>query len=162
MVESKKKPVGKEAIPVITKNSYYSAVGRRKESIARVKLYVVNDGDVNVNGKVIKKGETIINGRPLEHYFPMKSHNKIVIEPFRTTNTVDRYAVSATITGGGLSGQAGAFILGVSRALEKVDKEKYRPILKKKNFLTRDSRIKERRKAGFAQKARARKQSPKR
>ena len=162
MPKTKKDKIEKDEIPGETKNSYYSAVGRRKESIAVVKLFVANEGEVNIAGKVVKKGETIINGRPLENYFPMKSHNKIVLEPFRTTNTVGRYAVSAVITGGGMSGQVGAFILGVSRALEKVDKEKFRPILKKKNFLTRDARIKERRKAGFAQKARATKQSPKR
>ena len=83
-------------------------------------------------------------------------------EPFRTTNTLGRFAVSITTTGGGIFGQLGAAIHGLSRALEKVDKEKFRPILKKRGLMTRDPRKKERRKAGFAGKARARKQSPKR
>jgi len=84
------------------------------------------------------------------------------MEPFRTTNTMNRFAISIKTKGGGLSGQLGAVVLGLSRALEKVDKERYRPILKKRGFLTRDPRAKQRRKAGYAGKARARKQSPKR
>ena len=84
------------------------------------------------------------------------------LEPFRTTNTMGRFATSIKVVGGGLSGQLGAVIHGISRALEKVDKEKFRPILKKRGFMKRDPRAKERRKAGRAGKARARKQSPKR
>ncbi|MEK7119097.1 MAG: 30S ribosomal protein S9, partial [Patescibacteria group bacterium] len=87
---------------------------------------------------------------------------KMYLEPFRTTNTVGRFAVSVQAAGGGLSGQLGAVIHGISRALEKVDKEKFRPILKKRGFMTRDPRAKQRRKAGYAGKSRARKQSPKR
>lgn len=142
--------------------SYYEAVGRRKESSARVRLYVVPDGSASIGGLSIEKGSIVVNGRPVEHYFPGEIAKKLYLEPFRTTNTVNRFAASVKVTGGGLSGQLGAVIHGVSRALEKVDKEKFRPILKKRGFLTRDPRAKERRKAGFAGKARARKQSPKR
>jgi small subunit ribosomal protein S9 len=127
-----------------------------------VRLYVVNDSEIQISGKTLKKGEILVNNRPIESYFPGEIYKKLYLEPFRTTNTIGRFAVSAKISGGGLSGQLGAFIHGVSRALVKVDEEKLRPILKKRGFLTRDSRIKERRKAGFAQKARAKKQSPKR
>jgi len=84
------------------------------------------------------------------------------LEPFRTTNTLGRFVVSVRAEGGGLAGQLGATIHGISRALEKVDKEKFRPILKKRGFMKRDPRAKQRRKAGFAGKSRARKQSPKR
>lgn len=145
-----------------TKTSYYQAIGRRKEATARVRLYVVSDGEVTVSGKQLKKGDMVVNNRSIDNYFAGEVYKKIYLESFRTTNTIGRFAVSAIISGGGLAGQLGAFSHGVSRALEKVDKDKYRPILKKQGLLTRDSRAKERRKAGFAQKARARKQSPKR
>ncbi len=144
------------------KSSFYQAVGRRKESTARVKLFLERENDIVIKDKRIPTGTILINYRPIEEYFPGEINKKIYLEPFRVTNTLGRFTVSAVIEGGGLSGQLGAFIHGVSRALEKVDKEKYRPILKKKSFLTRDPRMKERRKAGLAQKARAKKQSPKR
>lgn len=142
--------------------SYYEAVGRRKESSARVRLYVVKEDAVSVKGTSIEKGSIRVNGREVEDYFPGEVLKKMYMEPFRTTNTMNRFAVSVKIAGGGLYGQLGAMIHGVSRALEKVDKEKFRPILKKRGFMTRDPRAKERRKAGFAGKARARRQSPKR
>lgn len=141
--------------------SYYEAVGRRKVAVARVRLYVTS-GEVRFKDKVVKMGDMIVNMLPIAQYFPGEVFKKLYREPFQITSTEGRFAVSALITGGGLSGQLGAFRLGVARALEKLDKEKYRPILKKAGFLTRDPRAKERRKAGFAQKARARKQSPKR
>lgn len=144
------------------KSSYYQAIGRRKVATARVRLHVVSEKEITVGKIQLKKGDILVNNRPVENYFPGEMYKKTYLEPFRTTNTIGRFAVSAVISGGGLAGQLGAFSLGVSRALEKVDKEKYRPILKKGGFMTRDSRAKERRKAGFAQKARARKQSPKR
>ena len=142
--------------------TYYEAVGRRKESSARVRLYVVSGESITVSGVVVVKGGMIVNGRPVENYFPGEVLKKMYQEPFRTTNTVGRFAVTVKTTGGGLSGQLGAVIHGLSRALEKVDKEKFRPILKKRGFMKRDPRAKQRRKAGFAGKARARKQSPKR
>ena len=144
------------------KVTYYEAVGRRKNASARVRLYVVGEGNVTVNSVALTKGDMIINGQPAEKYFPGEVMKKMYQEPFRTTNTLGRFATSITIYGGGLSGQLGAAIHGLSRALEKTDKEKFRPILKKRGFMTRDPRKKERRKAGFAGKARARKQSPKR
>lgn len=156
--EVKKKEIKTESAAV----SYYEAVGRRKESSARVRLYVVKETVVSVQGKEMEKGAMIVNGRPIEAYFPGEVAKKMYQEPFRTTNTVSRFAVSIQATGGGLSGQLGAVLQGISRALEKVDKEKFRPILKKRGFMTRDPRAKQRRKAGFAGKSRARKQSPKR
>lgn len=145
-----------------TSVSYYEAVGRRKTSTARVRLYVVKEGTVTIDGISIEKGMFFVNGKPVDVYFPGEVMKKLLSEPFRTTNTMARFAVSAKIAGGGLHGQLEAFIHGVARVLEKVDKEKFRPILKKRGFMTRDPRAKERRKAGFAGKARARKQSPKR
>ncbi len=142
--------------------SYYEAVGRRKVSSARVRLYVVNDKAITVSGVTLEKGGMIVNGRPVENYFPGEILKKMYQEPFRTTNTLSRFAVSVKAAGGGLYGQLGATIHGISRALEKVDKEKFRPILKKRGFMKRDPRAKQRRKAGYAGKSRARKQSPKR
>ena len=142
--------------------SYYEAVGRRREATARVRLYVVKESAVKVGEIEIAKGAIVVNGRPAENYFPGEVFKKMYFEPFRTTNTMNRFAISVKVVGGGPSGQLGAVIHGISRALEKVDKEKFRPILKKRGFMTRDPRAKERRKAGRAGKARARKQSPKR
>ena len=142
--------------------TYYEAVGKRKESSARVRLYVILEKPVQVGKFSFNKGTFMVNGREVENYFPGEVSKKMYQEPMRTTNTLNRFGVSVKIVGGGLSGQLGALIHGISRALLKVDNEKFRPILKKRGFLTRDARTKERRKAGFAGKARARKQSPKR
>jgi len=148
--------------PAHTNISYFEAVGRRKESTARIRLYVVGESAMTVGGIELKKGSFIVNNRQAENYFPGEIYKKMYLEPFRTTNSMNRFATSIKTTGGGLSGQLTAVIHGISRALEKVDKEKYRLILKKRGFLTRDPRAKQRRKAGYAGKARARKQSPKR
>lgn len=142
--------------------SYYEALGRRKESTARVRLYVVGDQAVTIGGKPVEKGGFLINDRTGDSYFPGEVYKKMMLEPFRTTNTMTRFATSIKVSGGGLVGQLGSVILAISRALEKVDKEKFRPILKKRGFMKRDPRIKQRRKAGFAGKSRAKKQSPKR
>jgi small subunit ribosomal protein S9 len=142
--------------------SYYEAVGRRKVSSVRVRLYVVNEGSMTLNGILMEKGSMYVNGRTIENYFPGEIMKKIYQEPFRTTNTLGRFIVTMKAVGGGISGQLSASLQGISRALEKVDKEKFRPILKKRGFMMRDPRAKQRRKAGYAGKARARKQSPKR
>ena len=156
------KPTPVAAVDESSKVSYYEAVGRRKESSARVRLYVVKDGSMTIDGMALEKGAMMVNGRPAEKYFPGEVFKKMYLEPFRTTNTLGRFVVSVRAEGGGLAGQLGATIHGISRALEKVDKEKFRPILKKRGFMKRDPRAKQRRKAGFAGKSRARKQSPKR
>lgn len=160
----KDKPVKEEKVVPVKEAavSYYEAVGRRKVSSARVRLYVVKDNAVTVQGISVAKGAMIVNKRPSEEYFPGEVFKKMYMEPFRTTNTMGRFAITVTATGGGSKGQLDAVIHGISRALEKVDKEKFRPILKKRGFFTRDPRAKQRRKAGFAGKSRARKQSPKR
>jgi small subunit ribosomal protein S9 len=144
------------------KLSYYEGIGRRKESTARARLYVATEDSVSIHGQTVARGDIVINGKSIEKYFPGEVMKKMYIEPFRTTNTIGRFAVMVKTSGGGLMGQLGSTILALSRALEKVDQEKFRPILKKRGFLTRDPRAKQRRKAGYAGKARARKQSPKR
>jgi small subunit ribosomal protein S9 len=162
-VEKQQKEPGEKIEATKTaKPTYYEGIGRRKESTARVRLYVVNEEPVVISGKSMNKGDMTVNGKAIEKYFAGEIAKKIYSEPFRTTNTLGRFAVSVKTVGGGQMGQLAAFILGVSRALQKVDTEKFRPILKKRGFMTRDPRAKQRRKAGYAGKARARKQSPKR
>ncbi|NBV90092.1 MAG: 30S ribosomal protein S9 [Actinobacteria bacterium] len=110
--------------------------GRRKEAIARVRL-------------VPGTGRWTINGRTLEDYFPNKVHQQLVNEPFKTLNFDGAYDVIARIHGGGISGQAGALRLGVARCLNEIDVEGNRGDLKKAGFLTRDARVKERKKYGL-------------
>ncbi|MGL5809812.1 MAG: 30S ribosomal protein S9 [Nocardioides sp.] len=113
-----------------------SATGRRKEAVARVRL-------------VPGTGVWRINGRTLDSYFPNKLHQQVVNEPFVTTDLVGRFDVIARIHGGGITGQAGALRLGVARALNDVDIDANRPMLKKAGLLTRDARVIERKKAGL-------------
>ena len=114
-----------------------------------------------VKGKQEEQPFTV-NGKPIDQYWESAALKSVWKEPFRITNTFNRYTGTAVIAGSGKNGQIGAFVLAISRALELADKEKFRPMLKKHGFLTRDSRQKERRKPGLAQAARAKKQSPKR
>ncbi len=120
--------------PVVTAPG--GATGRRKEAIARVRL-------------VPGTGRWTINGRDLETYFPNRVHQQIVNEPFVTLSLEGRYDVIARMSGGGVSGQAGALRLGIARALNEIDEEGNRPSLKKAGFLTRDPRAKERKKYGL-------------
>jgi small subunit ribosomal protein S9 len=119
--------------PVIT--GHASGTGRRKEAVARVRI-------------VPGTGQWKINGRTLDSYFPNKVHQQIVSEPFVTLGAEGNFDVIALISGGGVTGQAGALRLGVARALTLVDPEN-RPPLKKAGFLTRDARAKERKKYGL-------------
>jgi small subunit ribosomal protein S9 len=110
------------------------AVGRRKEAVARVK---VTQG----------KGNILVNLRSLESYFPSEEHQKIVKQPLEITDTLNKYDISANIRGGGLSGQAAALRLGIARALAELEPE-FKDKLRKLGFLTRDPRMKERKKYG--------------
>lgn len=113
-----------------------AGLGRRKEAVARVRL-------------VPGSGQWTINGRTLEDYFPNKLHQQLVNSPFVLLDIEGRFDVIARINGGGTSGQAGALRLGVSRALNEIDRESNRPALKKAGFLARDARAVERKKAGL-------------
>jgi len=112
------------------------AIGRRKEAVARVRL-------------VPGTGQWTVNGRSLDSYFPNKLHQQVVNEPFVTTDLVGRFDVIARIHGGGITGQAGALRLGVARALNAIDLDANRAVLKKAGLLTRDARVVERKKAGL-------------
>jgi len=132
------------------KENFVYAVGRRKEARARVRLYPG------------KKGEITVNGKSISDYFPVDWMEQIYLSPLKTCNVIGKYAISVKVEGSGLMGQLGAVTHGISRALALVDPDKYRQILRKRDFLTRDPRVKERRKVGTGGKARRSKQSPKR
>ncbi|WP_245886304.1 30S ribosomal protein S9 [Umezawaea tangerina] len=129
-----------EAAPVV-KHSLNGAhhlaqtVGRRKEAIVRVRL-------------VPGTGKFTLNGKSLEQYFPNKVHQQLIREPLVTTEKPETFDVLATLRGGGTTGQAGALRLAIARALIAIDIED-RPVLKKAGFLTRDPRVKERKKYGL-------------
>jgi len=125
----------------------YSATGKRKRSVAKVRL-------------VPGEGKITVNSRDLKEYFRRDSLITIIMEPFKVTNTENAYDVIADLSGGGISGQAGALRHSISKALLEINEE-YRPLLKREGFLTRDSRIVERKKYGL-KKARKRPQFSKR
>jgi len=131
------------------KINYTYAIGRRKEASARIRLY---------RGK----GESTVNSKPAEKYFGGEVFKKILAGPFGVTETSGKYYYSARINGGGKNGQVEALVLGISRALAKISADKFKPLLRKFGFLTRDSRVRQRRMIGTGGKARREKQSPKR
>ena len=110
-------------------------VGRRKEAVVRVRL-------------VPGTGEFKLNGRTLEGYFPNKVHQQLIREPFVTLEKGEQYDVVGLLKGGGVTGQAGALRLAIARALIEIEADD-RPALKKAGFLTRDPRVKERKKYGL-------------
>lgn len=114
---------------------YFYGTGRRKSSVARVRI-------------VPGTGAITINGRSIDEYFGLETLKLIVNQPFGVTDTVGKFDIIANVRGGGFSGQAGAIRHGLSRALLQAD-ESYRAALKKAGFLTRDSRMKERKKYGL-------------
>ena len=114
---------------------YYYATGRRKSSIARVRLYM-DDGPI------------VVNGKPMEEVFPWEMWQQMIVDPMRLTGTLGQCRVVAKVTGGGVVGQAGALRHGISRALQVADPALRAP-LKKAGMLTRDAREKERKKYGL-------------
>ncbi|MGH7245657.1 MAG: 30S ribosomal protein S9 [Candidatus Levyibacteriota bacterium] len=144
------------------KKDFAFAVGRQKEAVARVRLYAhVKDGHMWGEQKVTKE-QILVNSVPVEHYFPGPLAKKYYSKPFEVTSTVGKFAVTVRIIGGGKNGQLDAMVKGIARALCEVDKTKFRKLLKDKGFLSRDARVRERRKVGTGGKARRKKQSPKR
>lgn len=125
-----------------------STVGRRKEAVARVRLSAGS-------------GQITVNGKPIAEYFLGPILQKLYSKPLELTQTAGKYSISVKVEGGGTTSQLGAVIHGVSRAIAKSEPS-LRSTLKKEGLLTRDARVRERRKFGHAQKARAKKQSPKR
>ena len=119
-----------------SKNPYMYGTGRRKSSVARVRVYPNGTGNIT------------INGRDIEEYFGLETLKMVVRQPLNTTESLGKVDIIATVEGGGVSGQAGALRHGISRALLLVNPE-FRPLLKKAGFLTRDPRMKERKKYGL-------------
>ena len=119
-----------------SKKPYFYGTGRRKSSVARVHVYEGGTGSIT------------INGRDIEEYFGLDTLKMVVRQPLNTTGLIGKVDVVVTVTGGGVSGQAGAIRHGISRALLLVNPE-YRPALKAAGFLTRDPRMKERKKYGL-------------
>ena len=136
-VAEEKKVVKKttKKIPA-NKNVEFTGTGRRKNSIARVRLIP--------NGK----GQFTINKQNIEEYFNLGVYRLVANQPFEVTGTIGKYDVIVNVHGGGLSGQAGAIRHGIARALAKAD-ESLKPEIKKAGFLTRDARVKERKKYGL-------------
>ena len=126
----------------MAKSANYYGTGRRKKSIARVYL-------------LPGKGNITINKRDIDDYFGLETLKVIVRQPLVATETTDKFDVVVTVRGGGTTGQAGAIRHGISRALVQADSEEYRPTLKKAGYLTRDPRMKERKKYGLKKARRA-------
>lgn len=120
-----------------SKRPYAYGTGRRKSSTARVHLIPNGSGSIT------------INGRTLDEYFGLETLKLIVRQPLAATETAEKFDVEATVVGGGMTGQAGAIRHGIARALLQADAEQYRPALKAAGFLTRDPRMKERKKYGL-------------
>ena len=116
--------------------TYFYGTGRRKKSIARVRLLPGN-------------GTITVNGRSIDEYFGLETLKVIVRQPLTLLSLVNKYDVIVNVTGGGFTGQAGAIRHGIARALLEVNEEEYRPVLKKAGFLTRDPRMKDRKKYGL-------------
>lgn len=129
--------------------NYVFAVGRRKSAVARVRLYK-------------KKGELTVNDQPIDQYFPGTVNRFYYQRPLKLVESLGKYSATIKVVGGGANSQLEAVVHGLARAFNALDREKYRPILKKHGLLTRDPRVRERRKAGTGGKARRQKQSPKR
>ncbi len=118
------------------KRPYFYGTGRRKTSVARVRLYAGS-------------GNITINGRDIDEYFGLETLKVIARQPLTLTNTAEKFDVVCRVGGGGITGQAGAIRHGIARALLQYDSENLRPVLKKAGFLTRDPRMKERKKYGL-------------
>jgi len=119
----------------MAEQTYYYAVGKRKTSVARVKLL---PGD----------GSIMVNNVPYEERFPRLEHRRLILQPLLVTDNIGKYNAVVKVVGGGISGQSDAISHGIARALVRAD-ESLKPILKQNGLLTRDARAKERKKAGL-------------
>ena len=119
----------------MAKQNYFQKTGRRKASVAQVRL---TEGG----------GAIIVNGVPIEELFPRLTHRQLIERPLKLTQSHDKYSVMVKVAGGGITGQSGAIAHGIARALVEAD-ESLRPVLRQDGLLTRDSRVKERKKPGL-------------
>lgn len=130
------------------KTNYIRSIGRRKSAVVSLKFFT-------------GKGDSLVNNLPLNKYFPTKTEKIVYDKPFEVTKTLGKYYFTATIIGGGKTGQVQALSLAISKSLIKLN-DSFKPILRAEGLLTVDSRVKERRMVGTGGKARRQKQSPKR
>lgn len=152
-------PVGPRTNKTLNK-AYTFAVGRRREAVARVRIY--SAATVEVFGEDRKRGDIIVNKKPVAEYFRFASFEPIYKKLLKETGIDGKYIISARVVGGGTSGQLDAVIHGIARALDILDHEKHHKVLLDSGYLTRDSRTRQRRMVGNAGKARRKKSSPKR
>lgn len=117
------------------KQTYFHGTGRRKTAVAQVRLFPGN-------------GAIIVNGIPYEERFPRILHRQVILTPLLVTENIDKYNIVVKVTGGGISGQSGAISHGIARALVRAN-ESFKPALRGNGLLTRDPRVKERKKAGL-------------
>lgn len=147
------------AVKKPTQKDYVFAIGRRKSSTAEARLYK-KDSTV-WGGTLVGRGEIFVNNKPALEYFG-KNFEKAYKQPLQITGMEGKLAISIQVSGGGKMGQLDSAILAIARGLDKIDAEKFHTILKNEGMLTRDPRVRERRKVGMGGKSRRRKQSPKR
>ncbi len=146
----------------MAKKDYTYAVGRRKESTARIRVYT-SSPSLEMWGKTpIEKGKLYVNELPVASYFNGLTHEKHYLRPLAVTETIGKFTITARVVGGGKQGQLDAFTHGLARALVALDSGKYHKTLRDSGFLTRDARVRQRRNVGTGGKARRAKQSPKR
>jgi Ribosomal protein S9 len=119
----------------LAKQTYFHETGRRKTAIAQVRL-------------LPGSGAIVINGAPYEEVFPREAHRQAIVKPLALTETLGKYQVMVKVAGGGITGQSGAISQGIARALVEAD-DSLKPVLRQNGLLTRDSRVKERKKAGL-------------
>ena len=145
-----------------TKRDYIYAVGRRREAVARVRLHAVIKDGASWGEYPVSRDQMLVNGMPIDKYFSGPIAKAKYLHPLDVTDTHGMYAFTVKVEGGGKAAQLEAMIQGMARALATHSTELYRPVLKAKGLLTRDARVRERRKVGTGGKARRKKQSPKR
>lgn len=143
------------------KKNYQFTVGKRKAAVARLRLYSDLKSEPEVDGIKLVKGNVFVNSKSIEKYFSGQLAKAIYEEPLKITNNLEKFTITVKVEGGGQRSQLEAYVHALSKVLASMD-EKSKHILKKKGFLTRDSRVRERRKVGMGGKARRVKQSPKR
>jgi small subunit ribosomal protein S9 len=151
-----------ETTKQVKSSSFTYAVGRRREAVARVRVYNPQSTTVTVFENEYKVGDLVINGKQAAEYFRFKPYAPKYKKLFELTDTLGKYFISVKVVGGGIEGQLEAMLHGIARAYDKIDTEKYHTLLKENGYLTRDPRTRERRKVGTGGKARRQKQSPKR
>lgn len=151
----------KKTTAIKKSKDYIFSVGRRRSAVARVRIYSKIPDNLQFKDHAVKKGDLVINGKDISKYFSGEMSKATYEKPLKLANVINKYAITAIVEGGGLTAQLDAWVLGVSRALSLMD-ENAKKILRKNGLLTRDARIRERRKVGMGGKSRRKRQSPKR